>query len=253
MSGLEPLQPRPLGDGLCGFSTECFSFLRLGDTFLSQRKRPRAFPRVSARRKGRGWEGSERKAAWLGSVQGHGCRGAGSIHGQSAAVAAALAPHGAKGRLAPTSPAGSGASESPFPSRGAGRGWNVLGPVDLAPAHAGTRGLGTRMCWDPWSQCWDTVGSTAPALGRAGIHKPTTGSYWVHSSQDILGPMAVTLELAGTLVPGVGTCWMPLGQTGIHGLYIGACWSPCPWHWDILGAQLLHWEPWPLHWSLLGL
>lgn len=176
MSGLEPLQPRPLGDGLCGFSTECFSFLRLGDTFLSQRKRPRAFPRVSARRKGRGWEGSASEAARLGSARGCGGRGAGSIRGRSAAVAAVLAQHGAKGHPAPTGPAASGTSESPFPSRDAGRGWNVLGPTGLAPAHAGTHGLGTRTCWDPRSQCWDMLGSALPALGRAGLHSPSTAT-----------------------------------------------------------------------------
>lgn len=182
MSGLEPLQPRPLGDGLCGFSTECFSFLRLGDTFLSQRKRPRAFPRVSARRKGRGWEGSAREAARLGSARGCGCRGAESIRGQWAGVAAAVALRGAQGHPAPTGPAASGASESPFPSRRGGRGWNVLGPAGLAPAHAETHGLGTGMSWVPWSQCWDplpqhwdVLESTSAALGRNGCTAPALG------------------------------------------------------------------------------
>lgn len=47
MSGLKLGQLQPHGDCLCGFSTECFSFLRLGDTFLSQRSQPRVVLRLS--------------------------------------------------------------------------------------------------------------------------------------------------------------------------------------------------------------
>lgn len=125
-------------------------------------------------------------------------------------MAAALASHRAKGRLAPTSPAASGASESPFPSRGAGRGWNVLGPTGLAPVRGGTRGLGTGMCWDPWPQCWGMLGFTAPALEHAGFHSPSTGMYCVHSSC-------------------TGTYWDPWPL-------LGACWDAQLLYWDMLGC-----------------
>lgn len=145
MSGLERLQPRPLGDGLCGFSTECFSFLRLGDTFLSQRKQPKAIPRVSAHRKGRGWEGSAGGSAAR--------RGTGLAASAGDRLWWSRGAHPAWSRGPPGSQQpSSGASESTFPSGSVGRVWNALRPTGLA------------------------LGPMGLALGCAGIHDPRSGT-----------------------------------------------------------------------------
>lgn len=132
-------------------------------------------------------------------------------------VAVTLTLHGAKGHPAPIGPMGSSASESPFPSCGAGRGWNVLGPMGLAPACAGTHGVGIGTCWNPWPQCWDVLGCAAPVIGYVGTHGCYIGACCVPNCWhwDVLGPVAPVLgcagihglhwRLAGSLVPGTGT------------------------------------------------
>lgn len=219
MSGLERLQPRPLGDGVGGFSAECFSFLRLGDTFLPRSKQPRAVPRGSACGKGErmGGERGRRRGAGLAAPMGaprsapgaSTQRGAGGTRLPSAPLSHRfpLVALGGAGRHWDGRAAGTGMCWEPRWGTGRWRGtvlldWDMLGAVGSALGHAGAPALGTE-------RCWDILGYVALALGCAGMCRFCTGTHWDTRPRhrDVLGCTDPALGLTGTQGPSTGMCW----------------------------------------------
>lgn len=140
-----------------------------------------------------------------------------------------------RGAGAPAAPMG---DRLPWPRRSprVGQRGTRLPPSQQAPAPLSHRFPlvvlgGAGMYWDPAGLAPAHAGYVGLALGCAGTHGPSGGTYWDVQVQhwDVLESITPVLGLTGCTAPA-------LGHTGTRGCCDGACWGPSPWHWDVLGA-----------------